>query len=313
MKKSDINKYLNIKNVQSMIVGNDLDALLSACLLKSRFDWDINGIYDYKSLWYNSGLAKNELLKNLKSKQYLAVDLDIYRNYLPSIGHHILSLSKNDILPQHENTLNPNLLFDISHEKFNIKYPMGSAHFLMWLLNDYPSLTRLGELLLWIADSTFINAQSHRFRNNVKDWLENYVQNRILKHGFDEVDSELFEKDVLHIAFPELDKTGLAKGKGQVRSKYNKLQGYQCQWKNPNHSRRNILSLLNLIEKNTGWKKPELPLNFECIQGKRYSYKFTEKENKQPEFLRSFLADKKAFSYVITNKFLLNYTTQIDF
>ena len=313
MKIPEIEKYLNLKNVQGMIAGNDLDALLSACLLKSRFGWDITGIYDYKSLWYNSDLSKQEFFKNLKSQQYLAVDLDIYRNYLPSIGHHILSLNENDILPQHENTLNPNLLSGINHEKFKIKYPLGTVHFLMWILNEYPAFSRLGELLLWLADSTFINAQSHRFYQNVKSWLNNNVPNRIIKHGLDEVDLLAFEEEIENIVFPVLEKTGLARGKGQVRSKYKKLQGYQCQWENPNDSRKNILSLLEIIEKNTGWKKPELPFKFECIQGKRYSYKFTEQENKQSGFLRSFLADKKVFSYVITNRFLLNYTTHIDF
>ena len=73
-------------------------------------------------------------------------------------------------------------------------------YFLMTMLNEYPQLTRFGELLLWLADSTFINTQSHRFRDNVKDWLENHLENRVLKHGFDEVDSEAFEKDILEVA-----------------------------------------------------------------------------------------------------------------
>jgi len=305
--------FENYQSINGIIIGNDLDALLSACLLKARFGWDISGIYDYQNLWYNSELSKEDFLKNLKSQQYLAVDLDIYRNYLPSIGHHILSLHENDILPQHENTLNPNLLFGITHENFKRKYPLGTTHFLMWILNEYPSFTRLGELLLWLADSTFINAQSHRFYENVKFWVNEYVPNRILKHGLAEVDSKSFEEEIENIVFPILKKTGLARGKGQVKSKFKKLQGYQCQWANPNESRKNIDSLLDVIEKNTGWKKPKIPSIFKYIKGKRLLYKFTEEENKQPGFLRNFLADRRAFSYVITNRYLLNYTTNIDF
>ena len=109
------------------------------------------------------------------------------------------------------------------------------------------------------------------------------------------------------------EREGTARGKGQVRSKHKKLQGYQCQWANPNYSRKNIDSLLDIIENNTGWKKPDLPVNFMSIEGKRLSYRITNKENKQAGFLRKFLAERKAFSYVITNRFLLNYTTHIDF
>ena len=313
MKIPKLDKYINLENVKGLIIGNDLDALLSACLLKSKFGWDIAGIYDYQSLWYNSELSKEDFLKNLKSQQYIAIDLDIYRNYLPSIGHHILSLHEDDILPQHENTINPNLIHDITHEKFKQKYPLGTVHFLMWMLDEYPSFTRLGELLLWLADSTFINAQSHRFSENVNYWVNEYVPNRILVKGLAEVDLLSFEEEIESIVFPVLKKTGLARGKGQVRSKHKRLQGYQCQWANPNESRKNIDSLLDIIENNTEWKKSELPINFKSIEGNRYSYRFTEKENKQSGFLRKFIGERKAFSYVITNRFLLNYTTNIDF
>ena len=313
MIKIDFNNNINIDNINGMIIGNDLDALLSACLLNSQYGWDIVGIYDYESLWFDSNLSKQEFLKNMKSQQYLAVDLDIYRNYLPSIGHHILSLHKEDILPQHENTINPNLTNGITHQKFKQKYPMGTVHLLMWLLNEYPSLTRLGELLIWLADSTFINAQSHRFSDNVKYWLDDLVPNRVLKHGLGEVESQSFEEEMENSVFPELEKTGLARGKGQVRSKHKKLQGYQCQWQIPNESQKSILSLLNLIYRNTGGDVPELPKSFTEIAGNRNKFRFTKMDEKKDGFLRNFLAEKKVFSYVITNRYLLNYTTGIDF
>jgi hypothetical protein len=307
-----LNNIINKKDID-IIIGNDLDALLSACLLKSRFGWDIVGIYDYQSLWFDSNLSKEDLFSNLKSQQYLAVDLDIYRNYLPSIGHHILSLHNEDILPQHENTINPNLINGVTHQNFKQKYPLGTVHLLMWMLNEYPKLSRLGELLLWFADSTFINAQSHRFRDNVKYWLNELVPNRVLNHGFEEVDTESFEEEMEKSVFPVLQKSGLARGKGQVRSRYKKLQGYQCQWKNPNESRKSILSLLNIIYENTGWEAPELPHSFSEIAGNRNKFQFTKQDELKDGFLRNFLGENKVFSYVITNRYLINYTTGIDF
>lgn len=310
---SKVDNIFESKNISGMIIGNDLDALLSACLLKSLFGWDIIGIYDYQTLWFDSKYSKDEFIDNLKSENYLAVDLDIYRNYLSSIGHHILSIQKDDVLPQHKNSINPNLMFNITHQNFKQKYPMGTVHFLMCLLNEYPRFTRLGELLLWLVDSTFINAQTHRFQDNVKNWLENYVQNRILRNGLDEINSKSFEKDVLNIAFPELDKTGLIRGKGQVKSFHLKLQGYQCQWTDPNLSIKNIMSLLNIIKRNTGWEAPTLPESFHSIKGTRNNFRFTQQEESKDGFLRNFLAEKKVFSYVITNRYLINFTTGIDY
>ena len=66
MQKSDLDKYFNIKSFEGMVIGNDLDSLLSACLLKSKFGLDIVGIYDYQSLWYNSEFSKDRIFNKLK-------------------------------------------------------------------------------------------------------------------------------------------------------------------------------------------------------------------------------------------------------
>jgi len=68
--------------IGGMIIGNDLDALLSAALLKHRFGWDIAGIYDFNRLWYPANFRESFFLKQLVSGNYMAVDLDIYRDYL---------------------------------------------------------------------------------------------------------------------------------------------------------------------------------------------------------------------------------------
>lgn len=47
--------FVHPQNYKGMIVGNDLDFILSACFLKGRFGWDIVGTYDYKTLWFPNG------------------------------------------------------------------------------------------------------------------------------------------------------------------------------------------------------------------------------------------------------------------
>jgi hypothetical protein len=70
---------------------------------------------------------------------------------------------------------------------------------------------------------------------------------------------------------------------------------------------------LKIIEQNTTWKKPSIPDNFNVIKGERSSYKFSKEEINQLGFLRNFVGKKKVFSYVITNRYLINYTINIDF
>jgi hypothetical protein len=62
------------------LVGNDLDSLLSAVFLKTIFNWNIVGFYDYKRLWYSADI--HNFKTNLLAGRYLAADLDIYH---PSI------------------------------------------------------------------------------------------------------------------------------------------------------------------------------------------------------------------------------------
>ena len=132
-------------------------------------------------------MSENSFLRELKKSKFIAVDLDIYRNYLPSIGHHILTLGTDDILPQHKNSLNPNL------------------------------------------------------------------------------------------------------------------------------ARNNIIKLLHVIEKNIGLNIPAIPLRFKSIRGERSILNLIKEEQRTRGFLRNFLVEHKVFSYVISNKNIINYTTNIDF
>jgi hypothetical protein len=69
--------------ISGMIIGNDLDALLSASLLKTLYGWDIVGIYDYTTLW--CACERSDFTKELLDGKYLAVDLDIYHPAIPRL------------------------------------------------------------------------------------------------------------------------------------------------------------------------------------------------------------------------------------
>ncbi|RLC44478.1 MAG: hypothetical protein DRH57_09115, partial [Candidatus Cloacimonadota bacterium] len=54
-------------NITGIVIGNDLDALLSAFVLKNKFNWNVVGIYDLENLWFDKNLNIGEfktLIKN---------------------------------------------------------------------------------------------------------------------------------------------------------------------------------------------------------------------------------------------------------
>ena len=147
-----------------MIIGNDIDALLSAQFLQHTLGWSIAGFYNYTTLYVDPAIDPRDCVW---------VDLDIHDPACCSIGHHILRPTPTDRIPGHRSSVNPNLLRGIDQTDFTHKYPLGTIHFLLWLHDVRVRNKRACTLLLWLADSTWINAQ--RYRANVREWLTNWI------------------------------------------------------------------------------------------------------------------------------------------
>jgi len=290
--------------IEGMIIGNDLDSLLSAALLKQRYGWDVVAIYDYQKLWVDQHLAPG-FIEKLKSGVYVAVDLDINRNAVPSIGHHILQLSGEDRLEQHEQTLNPNFIFGVDGRNFRAKYPLGTIHLLRWLFEL--ELGRRGELLCWLADSAYINAQRHRFRDNVAHWLYDFFDWPPFWEMFILLDSSDYEELLLREIGQILNEILITPGPGQVKSRHKSLSGWQCQWSDPGVQGPQIRQLQDLIHEISGWRIPELPEAYVKIEGQRKTVTVAELL-KNYGCLDTFLDREQVFSYVFTHRQQLNYT-----
>jgi hypothetical protein len=290
-------------SIEGMLIGNDLDSLLSAALLKDLFGWNIVGIYDYENFWYD---PQDNFFANLFASKYIAVDLDIYHQDIFSIGHHILNISEADILPEHSKTLNLNLLRGIELTNFRKKYPLGTIHFLLWLF-DRTKLNHLSNLLVWLADSSFINGQSHRFRANVREWIQKYFEDIFLNKYWERIEKEKYEKDLMDFILPVMQKIGICSNRGQVESLHKKLKGFQCQWSDPNQSNQAIRTLLRYICSVTGWKMPIFPTSFLKFKGKRSKIELQYLKNSHLK-LDTFLKDEQVFSYVFPYQTAINYT-----
>ena len=290
--------------IEGMIIGNDLDSLLSAALLKQRYGWDVVAIYDYQTLWVDQQLAPG-FIEKLKSGVYVAVDLDIYRNAVPSVGHHILQLDADDCLLQHAETLNPNFIFGVDGRNFRAKYPLGTIHLLRWLFDI--KLTRRGELLCWLADSAYINAQRHRFRDNVAHWLYDFYDWPPFWEIFILLDSPDYEELLLREIGQVLNEILITPGQGQVKSRHKSLSGWQCQWRDPGVQGPQIRQLQDFIHEISGWQIPELPESYTVFDGQRQRMSVAELRRSYSS-LDEFLRRESVFSYVFTHANLLNYT-----
>jgi hypothetical protein len=294
------------EQIRGLLVGNDLDSVISACYLKRRFGWEVVATYDYVTLW---GSDAPDFGANLAAGAYLALDLDICHPQIYSIGHHILAHRQTDYLPGHARTLNPNFLRGMSVANFRRKYPLATIHFLLWLFDEEPA-SRDGRVAVWLADSAYINAQAHRFADNAREWVDNYLVCGFLSRTLPLVDTPDFERVLRERVFPALSGNPLCTNSGQVTSRHLGLSGYQCQWSDPNAQRAQVLDLFERIAKITGWCAPQLPARFRAFPGQRRNIALAEILSKYGR-LEAFLEVEKVFSYVFPYRDTVNFTTGI--
>lgn len=307
----------------NLIIGDDLDAALSAALfLRAHPNAKIIGVYsNYTTVYYSTACAWDDVL------DAIWLDLDIYHPRCKSLGHHIVRLRPRQTLPGFDHSLNLNDLWGKALQKnFAEKYPLGTIHFLMWLYAQEIPARVDADLLIWLADSAYINAQTKTFRRrwrdgnaewverdgfkwNVKSWLRGAVQVPSLIQTFEQVDTRAFEARMS--AFQQrMTAQGFSQGDGQAASRHLKLFGYQCQ--PVGDVGAYLLRLLEWVAQCTGWT--HAPAQSEALQtlqsktGKRARAKIAQLA---PDAFVKFLETKNIFSYVFTHFDTINYTTDL--
>lgn len=292
---------------EDMIVGSDVDAIMSAAYLSEYLDWNLIGFYtDFENLYTVPEATREDVT------DAVWVDLDVYHPEISSIGHHILNFRLSDEIPHHADTLNPNLLRGMYHGNFSRKYPLGTIHFLTWLHDRPATASEKQQLLYWIPDSTWINGQSHRFRDNVRDWLFNCVPAPFLTDTFDWIDDPDFEDALAERLYPDIERTGFTRGRGQVTSQHRNLGGYQCTFVDPGESHDKLQALADTIADVMGWDSLTIPDEYTVVRGNRTSNASYSAILDDYDGIDEFLAAENVFSYAIPNRNTVNYTTDID-
>lgn len=300
--------FRNPQSIDGLIIGNDLDSVISACYLKDKFGWNVVATYDYRLLWYS--VNESDFFEKLSSGRYLAVDLDIYHQRIYSLGHHILEFNDNDKLPRHERTLNPNFIRGINIQSFWRKYPLGTIHFLLWLFAE-KDLKRECELLIWLADSSYINGQSHKYRKNVEEWINGFLDLPLFQRMVKEIDTLEFESEIKQTILAQLGPCSICSPTGQIKSRHLGLSGFQCQWDDPNLKIQDIRDLFAIVYSLTGWAAPEFPSHSYSIIGTRRKISLNEMFERYGS-LDKFLESNNVFSYVFPYNDSINFTTKIN-
>jgi len=309
--------------VEYVVMGDDLDAALSTALfLHLHRNARLVGLYHKYDTVVYSGVSWQDVLGAVW------LDLDIAHPACRSVGHHIVRHAPDDNLPNLAHSCNLNELTDRSvRERFTEKYPLGTVHFLMWLYEVEVPSRPYADLLIWLADSAFINGQSYKwhrqrrktagrhqwvrrkgFRWNVERWLQQEMPLRSLQETFEDVDTVDFERRMARFQREVMAQAGLSPGHGQVGSRHLKLSGYQCQ-PNGDDIRAYVYRLLRFVCAQTGW---HVRLNqiapFERPRRASGQREMLHIKALDKTPLPAFLEQNEVFSYVFQSRRYLNYT-----
>ena len=151
----------------SIMVGDDIDSLTTAMLLRKVFGWQINWFYDFDKVY---------VMDKENKRERIAVDMALEKNQ-KTIDNHVTLLKKGDKV--NKNSINMNTMFEVSRENYTEKYAM-STLLTAWSLLGVPlPKTDEGKMLLLAIDSGYLGHYSTQFRPVHSEWL------RML--GFDEL------------------------------------------------------------------------------------------------------------------------------
>jgi len=289
-----------VERGRQMVVGTDIDAILSAAYMQTYYDWEAVGFYDLTNVYYDSDASPLDAVW---------VDLDVARSDVDSIGHHILTEDAN-VPDAHTSSLNPNLLRGHSHANFSRKFPTSTLHLLMWLHDHDEDYSYEQKALCWLADSAWINGQQHRYKSNVQDWVEQMPGGAFTADMSAAIDTAMFEETIEQEIIPAIKRAGWTVGRTQVQSRHRSLKGFQCSFNDPREKYDELEELADYISWRLPFEKLQLPELDEVEYGTR------SKENLS-DIQESYggldgLADNRfVFSYAETFPGTVNFTSNI--
>ncbi len=155
-----------IEKNQKCILSPDSDGLLCGLFMSNILNWNIVGFYDGKVLI---------LKKGENTKDCIFLDMEIFRDYIKSLGHHMVLYNKKNI-PKNwlnfSNCIQPNNIRGYDGKTtFQKKYPLGAIHLILGIVGYKREIeikkTAICPLLY--TDGTFKNL--FNYPDNCLSWL----------------------------------------------------------------------------------------------------------------------------------------------
>lgn len=163
-----------------IIINSDLDGIFSGLLLKKYLNCKVVGFTNSDEfVWFNESL-------NIAYSDVCFVDIFMSNPDVISIDQHIIAVNNEHLekLSQNSNKINPNLLnprFHIPNSSYRKKYPFGTVHFIIALLekeridlgdlnlkNTLYEISLIDALLR--ADDTMKTTVDSRYMTNASEW-----------------------------------------------------------------------------------------------------------------------------------------------
>lgn len=158
-----------VENNQDCILSPDSDGLLCGLFMSHFLDWNIKGFYDGKVML---------LKKNTKVQNCIFLDMEIYRENIRSMGHHMINYNKrtNHInWDNYKNCIQPNIFRNYDGKNdFRLKYPLATIHMLISIVSKKIEINLIEDSVapLFFTDGTFNVLFS--YPENVLNWM-NYL------------------------------------------------------------------------------------------------------------------------------------------
>ena len=190
--QNDINKSASLLQPgQDYIINCDLDGLICGLLIENYTDGRIVGFSrcngrDDDSLWYDSNCIQANSIASFNDIVF--VDLPVVVPGMRMIDQHFISLNDADHnwLSNDLNKVNPNAIegYTLSNHRYTSKFPFGSCHFIIALLErlgvnvelnqnmptQYNNLAFRPSDVVYRADRCVGNA--NRYTSNCQNWSD---------------------------------------------------------------------------------------------------------------------------------------------
>ena len=300
-----------VKENQKCVLSPDCDGLLCGLLMSAIFNWKITGFYDGKIM----SLSKNE-----KIDDCIFLDMEIFREYVKSLGQHMLLWNKKNI-PENWNNfkecISPNNIRNYDGKNnFSKKYPLGTIHLLLGIVGSYKKIEIKKEAIcpLLFVDGTFKNLFS--YPENCLSWFDFLCaenENNPLKTVFF---NEHYTTSSLMLAlkdfFEKLKQINNNK-RGGDKIVISDRNGELTNFEERNGSfylieeqKQTAIKFLTLLDNLTGWKFDESKWRFDNLS----IYKFTKGEIKPNNKNFNELIVKNPLSWAMTATNRIEYTSE---